>query len=325
MRKTITMVLAGLCLYNTMQAQNRIAISEAQYDAHRKLSFAKTAFAMPDKTNTSFIESLFGRQDNTEFVHERSYTGPGGYTHHIYQQYHLGLKVVGANVGLHERNNTVDYVNANYATITVDNLSTRIAVKDVGTIAEKIAADDKKVYGKPLSNLKSGKATLVFTRNKERNFILAYKVPLTSGQQTIYYYIDAASGELLKKEFTRCSTNAPGTGATSYSGTVGFTSDYTGSNYRLRQVRNGVNIATLNNNNSYSMPNGSAMDFTDNDNNWTAGEHPSDLVAIEVHWATQNVYDYWWNVHGRNSLDNSGIALNSYVHYGSSEANAYWE
>jgi Zn-dependent metalloprotease len=38
----------------------------------------------------------------------------------------------------------------------------------------------------------------------------------------------------------------------------------------------------------------------------------------------EKTYDYWTSVHGRNSFDNAGAAIKSYVHYSSNYDNAYW-
>ncbi|RAJ18186.1 M4 family metallopeptidase [Olleya aquimaris] len=86
------------------------------------------------------------------------------------------------------------------------------------------------------------------------------------------------------------------------------------------------------------------------DNNWTAQEHrkddfslpygpavpangsPSvghneahnDDVALDAHWGTEVVLDYWKNIHNRSSYDNLGTKVTNYVHYGDAYDNAFW-
>ena len=36
-------------------------------------------------------------------------------------------------------------------------------------------------------------------------------------------------------------------------------------------------------------------------------------------------YDYFLNVHGRNSIDNNGFRLDSYIHHDDNYANAFWD
>ncbi len=73
--------------------------------------------------------------------------------------------------------------------------------------------------------------------------------------------------------------------------------------------------------------------FTDDDLNWTLAEHKrggdineadNDDIAWDAHWGTQVVYDYWLDVHGRNSYDDNGIAIKSFLHYGVAYDNAFW-
>lgn len=49
-----------------------------------------------------------------------------------------------------------------------------------------------------------------------------------------------------------------------------------------------------------------------------------DRAAVDAHYNSEKVYDYYLNEHGRNSLDDNGMAINSYVHYGHNYNNAFW-
>jgi hypothetical protein len=92
----------------------------------------------------------------------------------------------------------------------------------------------------------------------------------------------------------------------------------------LRETRNGVNISTFNLNRTTNY---SSTDFTDNNNNWTAAEFHNankDDAALEAHWGTEMTYDYFKQVHNRNSWNGSGGALLSYVHYDINYSNAFW-
>ncbi|MEJ7677773.1 MAG: M4 family metallopeptidase [Segetibacter sp.] len=59
-----------------------------------------------------------------------------------------------------------------------------------------------------------------------------------------------------------------------------------------------------------------ARDFFDGDNSW-GREHNNanmDNAALDAHWGAQVTYDYWKNVHRRNSYDDHGSKLKGYVH-----------
>jgi chitodextrinase len=70
-----------------------------------------------------------------------------------------------------------------------------------------------------------------------------------------------------------------------------------------------------------------AVDFVDNDNNWTAAEWDNaekDNAALDAHWGAQMTYDYFMTVHNRDSYDDSGAKIRSYVHYSVNYENAFW-
>ncbi len=88
-----------------------------------------------------------------------------------------------------------------------------------------------------------------------------------------------------------------------------------------------MHIKTLNANNSYDFENivNNATDFWDrNDNIWFASEHWRDLGATDIHWAMEKSLDYWQSKHNRNSINNEGIDVNCYFHYGTNSDNAFW-
>ncbi|WP_010651273.1 M4 family metallopeptidase [Oceanobacillus massiliensis] len=47
-------------------------------------------------------------------------------------------------------------------------------------------------------------------------------------------------------------------------------------------------------------------------------------AAVDAHYNSEMVYDYYMEEHGRNSLDGNGMAIISYVHYGDNYNNAFW-
>lgn len=49
-----------------------------------------------------------------------------------------------------------------------------------------------------------------------------------------------------------------------------------------------------------------------------------DRAAVDAHYNSEKVYEYFLNEHGRNSLDDEGMEITSYVHYGNNYNNAFW-
>lgn len=136
-------------------------------------------------------------------------------------------------------------------------------------------------------------------------------------------FVDAANGQILGKRELLHTTNATGTATTAYSGTQTITTDNTGTTYRLRETGRGNGIQT------YNMQKGTsynaAVDFTDADNAWNNVNTNKDQYATDAHWGAEKTYDYYFAKYGRNSINNAGFAILSYVHYSTSYFNAFWD
>ena len=136
-------------------------------------------------------------------------------------------------------------------------------------------------------------------------------------------FVDAGNGKILGKRELIHETNAPGTAITAYSGSKPILADNTGSNYRLRETGrgNGINTYDLQRSSNYA----GAIDFTDADNTWNNVNANKDQYATDAHWGTEMTYDYFFTKFNRNSIDNAGFALNSYLHYSTNYFNAFWD
>ncbi len=116
-----------------------------------------------------------------------------------------------------------------------------------------------------------------------------------------------------------------GTAQTRYSGTQSIETTLSGGNYILKDATrgNGINTYNMNTGTNYN----DAVNFTDNDNNWSTSEHNAnkDNGALDAHWGAEKTYDYWSAKHNRNSFNGSGAAINSYIHFDSNYDNAFWD
>ncbi|WP_409294081.1 M4 family metallopeptidase [Peribacillus sp. SCS-26] len=50
-----------------------------------------------------------------------------------------------------------------------------------------------------------------------------------------------------------------------------------------------------------------------------------DRAAVDAHYNSEQVYHYYKDAHGRNSIDGKGMAIKSTVHYGDNYNNAFWD
>ena len=155
------------------------------------------------------------------------------------------------------------------------------------------------------------------------NMRLAYKFNIYAEKplSRAYVFVDANTGEVIDEQDIIHTADVVGTGHTKYSGTVTMTSDNFGPNqYRLRETGRGNGIETYNLGDSMTYVN---TDFTNSSSTWNVTG--IDQAASDAHWGAEMTYDYYMQIHNRNSIDNAGLALLSYVHYGIGYDNAFWD
>lgn len=250
------------------------------------------------------------------------------------QQYFRGIKVEHGIVNITCSNGRAAMMQLEFYSIP-GNLPTSPAIPE--NTALMTAALSMQVPDAVIKSWKSGQPgspapgelVIVRTYEDDSTVSLAWKFDIFNSQPIAraYVYIDAQTGKLLLQDAIIKHTNAIGTAATRTNGTQAFVTDNGGADaakpYVLRQNRNGHDIVTLN----YQgrIPNGAqsdslAVDFADNDNNWTAAEFNNsqqDNAALDVHFNMQIVSDYWKTVHNRSSWDDANAPLRSYIHVAS--------
>lgn len=138
-----------------------------------------------------------------------------------------------------------------------------------------------------------------------------------------HVYVSAVSGEVMFEDMILKDVDTNTTANTSYSGNRIITTDYRSvqNNFRLRETGRGDGIRTFDMLNGTNH--GNAVDILSNVNFWLDTGRAE--YATDAHWGAEMVYDYYLNVHGRNSFDGNGIIMRSYVHYDVNYANAFWD
>jgi Zinc metalloprotease (elastase) len=157
----------------------------------------------------------------------------------------------------------------------------------------------------------------------DSTYVLTYKFDIyaINPMSRQFIFVDANSGQIIKAWNRIHIVNSTGTAKTMYNGTVSITTDSYNGSYRLRESGRGQGIETYNLHHSsdYTV----AADFVDADNNWTDSTDYN-LAANDAHYATEATYDYYFTKFRRNSFDNNGSKILSYVHYGDHYSNAFW-
>jgi Zn-dependent metalloprotease len=125
---------------------------------------------------------------------------------------------------------------------------------------------------------------------------------------------------------------ATGDGKSLYSGTVPLETTQSGSAYNLTDPTRG---------NTYTGDAANKTDlcifgicisrapstvFTDADNHWGTGATTDrSSAAVDAQYGTNETWDYYKNVHGRNGIAGDGKGSYNRVHYGNSYNNAFWD
>ncbi len=322
----------------SLYSQSKIEFEMKEMDAEGKIIFCKPKSLLQDneQNQTTILKSII--IDNRLDIKLKKSIKDGEFKHHQYLFYFNNLEIAGADYVVHSTNNTISFANGNLP-ILQSKILTSTSIK-TNEIVEKLLQKIK-VSKTALQNDKliaTGESKLCYYyKNKE--LTLCYKVALQGNNITLVgnYFINAINAEIIYFEPSICtgvtshtdiktSTKektkvmpppfVPGTAQTRYSGTRNIITDQVGTQFRLQDNRNGVLIRTLNANNQLNPETiiNTATDFWDNDNNWTIAELGNDRYATDVHWASEQIMDYWQQVHNRNGINDAGMVTNNYIH-----------
>lgn len=262
------------------------------------------------------------------------------------QQMYKGIKVEHGVVQATARNGKTMMLQFEFYSID-DNFNTVPGIGEVAARKFALRHVGASQYAWDLSPeqypLPSGELVIIADFINNGKMVLAWKFEIYAIKplSKAYVYVNANDGKLVLTDNIIKHANSGGAADTRYSGRQNITTDFqagapAGSQYRLRETRDGHVIATLNYNYLDESPaaNGAATDFTDNDNNWNKTEYGDSAVsanlddaALEAHFNMEIVNDYWRDVHQRNSWDNKNANIASMVHVtsgGNFLDNAYW-
>ena len=263
-----------------------------------------------------------------------------GYTHYRYQQTINGIPVEGTMYLVHAKNNLVTSMNG----LLFDkmNATANASVSKSAALNNAITNMNAKVYRwqtsweqhiKIVNNDPSAtwypKGELVYApqngKYTSENYRLCYKFDVYAQEplDRQYVFVDAVSGQVIYKLNRIHDTDVQGTAVTAYSGTRTITTDSVGPNsFRLQETTRGLGVETYNLQQGTNYVN---TDFTDTDNFWDNVNAQQDEYATDAHWGAEMTYDFYMLKFNRNSIDDNGQKLLSYVHYDVGYTNAFWD
>lgn len=275
------------------------------------------------------------------FVLQNTQTDQKGDVHYRYCQTYLGIPVLGSTFIIHTSNNKVNSFNGEI--ISPSDIGVTASISEEAALAYALDYSGADLYkwqipaAENLLKLTTGNTDATFYPEgelyivpeggdlKSKYFRLAYRFDIYADKplKREYVFVDAITGEIILSLNRIRTTDTPGTAHTRYSGTQTIITDSYSGSYRLREAGRGLGIETydLNTGTDY----GSAVDFTDTDNDWNNINPEQDEVATDAHWGSEMTYDYFYNTFNRNSIDGNGFKLVSYIHYDVDYVNAFWD
>jgi Zn-dependent metalloprotease/Leucine-rich repeat (LRR) protein len=279
--------------------------NEARFDAINQTVWLKNAL----KLTTSHTLQIVSKSDDKK-----------AFTHAKYQINYKNLPVEGAVYTIHSSNGKVISASGNYIPGQELDIIPNITEKEAFNSAIKYVNAkqyrwDSDNTGKPSGQL------VIFTQ--ENKYILAYKFDIYAIDPLSrqYIFVNANTGSIIATYNRIQNIDAVGFAETLYNGIVNITADSVTGYFRLRESGRGSGIETYDLNNSTNYL--SAVDFTDDNNYWNETAN-YDNAAYDAHYATEATYDYYYNFFGRNSYDDNGGKLISYIHYSTNYVNAFW-
>lgn len=234
-----------------------------------------------------------------------------GMTHSVYEHYYKDVKVMDDLILIHEKGGFVTSVNGEI--VTKINLS--INKQPTSNKIKQIITTDLKPEGKiKLSTIEEVIAKV--NRGKGIEVYYSSKVEALSMKplKAYTYYIDNATGAVVKKNSRIHDVDTPSTSTTYYKGNQSITVDSYNEQYRLKD--NGRKIHTMDGTNfDVDTINGGIINVEDYISPTANFTSDNTKPAVEVHWAMKNSYDYYMTRHNRNSYDGEGANIDNYYNF----------
>lgn len=231
--------------------------------------------------------------------------------HERYDQYYKGVRVWGAQIIRHFRREELYLVNGTWQD------ALELDVTPVLTAAQALGLAQRALPPAPRSPAGAPELVVFPAEGGAR---LAWLVFLTAAHEETFVFIDARDGlTLFRYDNLHTAETAQigiGTGTFGDRKKMSTTKMDDGTYWTKDKMRPAlITTATARN----GEDNSTAWYLTDTDNTW--GDDPT---VVDGHTFLGNVYDYYYLVHNRKSLDDQNQGLVLVVHYGNQYQNAFY-
>lgn len=225
------------------------------------------------------------------------------------QQTYADIPIDKAVALIHVKNGYTERIIANWPKALVDvHVVPTITLENAGKTAIEAVNGSGATLQK---NKKNDSSNLLLWRNSGQWFLVyEFFVELPDPFDVRRILVDARSGALLHNHSTGHSCCTPATALLNYSGTQTIlTDEFQSGNYRLEGCigQNGNGDCNTPVGNYRTVQNHDLDDFTNNSTNWTGfAIDTKERCALDAHWGTQVVFNYYLN----------GSTLNENIFYG---------
>lgn len=313
-------------LRNKIIGANGLSKQFVQLEASEKVPF-----------NPQQARAILGLDAGSDLVLKNSETDKLGFTHYRYNQTYKGIPVENAMYVAHTANAQLTGMSGSIITKfdapQTANTSAKLSAKDAINAAlhyvhaDRYAWEDEN-YNARIKFRNGNNATYYPIAEKvwyggddqidANKIALAYKVDVYSVKplNRQYIYVDAKTGKVLGTKARLMFSDATGNAATGYSGTQTIHSDLSGTSYRLRDLTKGSGVITLKAASGHG-------DYTSTTANWSFTH--ADKWALDAHFGAASTWTFYKDNFNRNSLDNAGFALISWINDAATTDNAYWD
>jgi bacillolysin len=338
-------ILQGLIILLTLIISPNLL--KAQGNLYRMIStengVSKHFMTLDKKQWVKFVpgaaRQLFGLNKNSDLVLKNIVQDKIGFKHYRYYQTYKGYPVVNTMYLVHTKAGMITGASGTIITEFFEqgnrdstkpispNQAISIALKYMP--AEKYAWQDTIMEYRAKFREKKAKASYYPVATKvwfcgddtlnAHNLRLCYRIDVYSVKpiDRRFIFVDVQTGRVLGAEERMESTDVMGTATTSFSGNQTIHSDKTGpSSYRLRDLTKGNGIITLN----AIAPH---PDYTNNSENWTV--FGGGQYALDAHFGVAATWRFYSERFNRNSINDAGLALISWVNDPFLPDNAHWD
>jgi len=343
-KSMFTAILILICIQNRAQDNDTLYIrrNETGTIAYARFKINESSDRKMEN-DTVFLKSILKAKEEDSFRIIEVSKDTTGYIHKWFQQYYKGLKVDGQQYLIHGKNGNIKVINGDFQIVDVPDIVPKLteqqslqrALDFIG--AKKYKWEDDKIDESVIQTNDNSnrvyypKGELLIAKDLlsgSNSFKLCWKFSIYALEpfDKRIIYVDAKNGDILNDVQLIDYSNTQIYAQTNYSGNKYLTGDYSAGKYRLQENREGVSIYTLDLNQSEDYED--AVNFENNNNYFTSGNWSSysiDSFALDLHYAAETTLDYWDDVFERNSIDDNGLTVMNYMHYGVDFENAGWD